>query len=272
MSGVASWSFSLSVSLLLPAWLFSGDVFAQSGAHAGLLKELKILAEAYRIKIVTSAPELPVETTHGTVDGKEGDRRKIQDYAGLFVQEFSLYPKDLVRRTQLRRVVLCGDLSFAGQRRNAVPDYEHDTLYLDIDRGSYSRSYQRKVIHHEFFHIIDYHDDGSVYEDGRWAALNPADFRYGRGGRESQNLPQTSVLTTEFPGFLNPYSTTGVEEDKAELFANLLVDPAHVEARARMDRVLGAKVERMKKLLVGFSPEMDARFWAKIQKLGRTGR
>ncbi len=63
-------------------------------------------------------------------------------------------------------VVRARELTFAGQRRNAIPDFEHDTLYLDVSRGAYSKSYFRKVIHHEFFHIIDYRDDGSLYNDG----------------------------------------------------------------------------------------------------------
>ena len=109
-------------------------------------------------------------------------------------------------------MVLCKELSFAGQRRNAIPDCEHETLYLDVSRGSYSKTYLRGVIHHEFFHIIDFRDDGSVYQDKRWKALNPEKFRYGSGGRTVQDLAKTSVLTDKYPGFLNHYSTTGVEE------------------------------------------------------------
>lgn len=229
------------------------------------LGDLEGIAAAFEIEVVTTDPGFPIETHHGAIDGASADRRALREYAPLFTVEFALYPVDLVRRTRLDRVVLCRELSFDGQRRNAVPDFASNTLYLDVSRGTHSRTYLRKVIHHELFHIIDFRDDGSVYRDERWASLNPADFRYGDGGRLAQDLAETSVLTTKYPGFLNHYSTTGVEEDKAEVFANLIVDHHHVEDRAARDAVLHAKVERMKAMLAEFCPEVGERFWEKVR-------
>jgi hypothetical protein len=168
--------------------------------------------------------------------------------------------------------VLCSELSFAGQRRNAIPDYEHDTLYLDVKRGSWDTPYLRKVIHHEFFHVIDYRDDGRVYQDERWMALNPDNFQYGTGGRTAQDVQKTSVLTKSYPGFLNHYSTTGVEEDKAEIFANLIVDFEYVEERCQTDAAIRAKVEQMKVLLAAFCPEMNDDFWEKVRTTNRAHR
>lgn len=228
------------------------------------------LAKTYKIEIVTTAPTFPVQTAHGKIEGKAAGKKDVENYSGLFVAEFGLYPPDLIKRSKLKRVVLCDELSFAGQRRNAIPDYENDTLYLDVVRGKENKTYVRKVIHHEFFHIIDYRDDGQVYEDERWAKLNPADFKYDRGGGTgAQGTADTSVLTDKYPGFLNHYSTTGAEEDKAEVFANLIVDGAYVADRAKKDKVLAAKVERMKELLAKFCPEMSDKFWAKVDKIKR---
>lgn len=243
-----------------------------TAAPADALADLDRIARTYRIEIVTADPVFPVGVTHGRIDGRRASKKEIETYADLFVAEFGLYPAALIRRAHLQRVVLCRELSFAGQRRSAIPDFEHDTLYLDVASGTHSIPYLRKVIHHEFFHIIDFRDDGLLYADERWAALNPAGFQYGNGGRAVQDLPKTSLLTDQFPGFLNHYSTTGVEEDKAEVFANLIVDREYVEDRARNDRVLGAKVERMKELLARFCPEMNDQFWQKIRKVKRLGK
>jgi hypothetical protein len=239
-------------------------------ALASPLGELEKIAKTYKIEIVTAEPQFPVRCTYGTIDGKHADRKSLETYVGLFASEFALHPPTLVRRSQLKRVVLCEKLSFAGQRRNAIPDFENDTLYLDVRRGAYSKSYLRKVIHHEFFHIIDYRDDGSVYKDERWRVLNPTTFQYSDGGRNAQTLQTTSVLTDEFPGFLSHYSTTGVEEDKAEVFANLIVDPAYVEDRAKKDRVLEAKVTRMRDLMASFCPDVNDAFWEKVRTMKRT--
>jgi hypothetical protein len=231
--------------------------------------EFEQVARAYKIKIVAMEPAFPVKTWHGKIDGTSADGKTLANYAGLFAAEFSLYPPDLVKRTRLARVVLCADLSFAGQRRNAIPDYEHDTLYLDVSRGAHNKAYLRTVVHHEFFHIIDYRDDGSVYTDERWAALNPAKFKYGTGGRNAQDVQTTSVLTDKFPGFLTHYSTTAVEEDKAEVFAHMIVDSDYVEERVKKDRVIKAKVARMRELLIKFCPDMNEKFWEKVRRMKR---
>ena len=232
---------------------------------------LRELAARYEIEVIARDPGFPVRASYGAIAGRAAARESLDSYAGLFAVEFGRYPVELVRRAKVRRVVLCDDLTFAGQRRNAVPDWEHDTLYLDISRGAYNQPYLRKVIHHEFFHLVDFHDDGVIYRDPAWAALNAATFRYGAGGRTQQEVGPTSVLSDKVPGFLNHYSTLGVEEDKAELFANLMVDPAHVAARAGADPILAAKAARLKDLLARFAPAVDAAFWDEARRNERDG-
>jgi hypothetical protein len=235
-------------------------------------QRLATLARSLGIEIVADHPTFPVQTAHGRIDGQRANQSEIDAYGPLFVSEFTLYPSSLVSRSRLERVVLCTELSFAGQRRNGVPDYERNTLYLDVSRGGYDQIYLRKVIHHEYFHIIDYNDDWSVNEDRRWASLNPARFKYAGGGSGAQESPQTSVLTNRFPGFLNHYSTTAVEEDKAEVFANLVVGHATVDDRAKTDPVLSAKVSLMKDVLSAFCPDIDDAFWKRAGMTERTDR
>lgn len=235
-------------------------------AQAG---DLEQLAAKYKLDILTSELRLPVKTRHGEIAGKEADAAQLAAYTHLFVPEFALYPTQMVKRARLRRIILCRDLSFAGQLRTAIPDFENDTLYLDIVRGVENTSYVRKVIHHELFHIIDYRDDGVLYGDDRWVALTPPPFKYGRGGKFAQDISETATLTTKYPGFLNHYSTTGVEEDKAEVFANLIVDAEYVADRVKTDAVLRAKVERMKELLAEFCPDVDTTFWGEVDRRNR---
>ena len=80
----------------------------------------------------------------------------------------------------------------------------------------------------------------------------------------------SSILTDKYSGFLNYYSTTGVEEDKAEVFANLIVDPAYVENRIKNDAVLRAKVKMMQKLLRSFCPDVNAAFWKRVRLMKRS--
>jgi hypothetical protein len=138
-----------------------------------------------------------------------------------------------------------------------------------VVRGRGDDRYVRKVIHHEFFHIIDLRDDGKLYEDDRWAKLNPPDFKYGPGGAKLQDDPSVTTTGQDAPGFLNRYAAAGVEEDKAEVFAHLIVEPKMMADRAKKDKYMRAKVERMKELLADFTPKMDKSFWERVEKAER---
>ena len=109
-----------------------------------------------------------------------------------------------------------------------------------------------------------------MYRDDVWSRLNAPDFKYGSGGVHAQDMPTTSVLTEKFPGFLNHYSTTGVEEDKAELFANMIVDSTLVGKRVEKDIVLGKKIRHMKRSRADSCPEMNSEFWERAVSQPRT--
>lgn len=221
------------------------------------------------VPIITSAVSFPVKTTHGEINGCDADASAVASYSPLLASEWNLYPASLIKRTGLRRVILCDNLIFAGQRRAAVPDFENHDLYIDVVRGRYDEQYTRCVIHHEFFHLIDYCDDGELYHDGRWEELNLAGFRYGTGGVNAQRDASGSLINEKLPGFLNSYSTTGVEEDKAELFANLIVRGKLVAARAQSDPFLKAKIARLKELLQELCSDMGDEFWINADKVER---
>ena len=53
------------------------------------------------------------------------------------------------------------------------------------------------------------------------------------------------------------------------MFANLIVDTEYVEDRAKLDRVLSAKVGVMKELLAKFCPKMNDEFWQKVRAMKR---
>jgi hypothetical protein len=231
--------------------------------------DLAAIGKKYGLEFVTAAPAFPVKIKSGLIDGAEAAKADAESYAAIFAFEWSLYPPELVKKTRLKRVVFCQELAFAKQKRTAVPDFENDTLYLDVARGRFDEPYVRKVIHHEFFHIIDLRDDGKLYEDERWARLNPPDFKYGPGGAKLQDDPSVTTTGGDVPGFLNRYAAAGVEEDKAEIFAHLMVEPKPMADRAKKDKYVRAKVERMKELLAEFTPKMDSAFWAAVEKAER---
>lgn len=255
---------------LLVLFLGAAPTVSLCEEPAAFAATLESLAERYEIAIEWSDVEFPVRTQHGLVAGEAASASEIAKYTPLLVLELGLYPPKFVNKTHLQRIVLCREISFAGQRRSAIPDFEHDTLYLDVARASSKLFYLNKVFHHEFFHIVDLRDDGRLYNDDRWQQLNRSEFSYGAGGKNAQSLTDTSVLTDRYPGFLNHYSTTGVEEDKAELFANLIVESKYVEERMAADAVLNAKVARLKDELHAFCDDLDENFWKRVSQARRS--
>lgn len=152
---------------------------------------------------------------------------------------------------------------------------EHDTLYLDVLSRPYTDNLSN-ALHHELFHILDIWQN-NYQPDERWVALNQDGFKYssgypfgyGGGGASVQNFTRYSIQTDKFPGFLNEYSTMAAEEDKAEVFAHLLMNTAYVEERMKADVVLRAKVKRMKELVADFCPDAGAAFWEKAKRTDR---
>ena len=271
-------SLRLLAILILVTSLLSSAADVQSEASRNVHWELKRVARAYNIFVFTATPYFPDRATHGRVvgkvDGKKASRKTLESYAGVFAREFSLYPGVLVVRMGLKGVVLCEELTVDGHSVGGFADFDRNTVYLNIGRITMhaeallrGRSYLARAIHHEFFHFIDYRDNGTV-RDKSWEIINPRNFRYSSVG-VAEKLSHSVTLTDQHPGFLTDYSRSGVEEDKAEVFSNLIVHPAYVEHRAKRDRVLKAKVRRMKYMLARFSPSMNKAFWAKVSKIKR---
>jgi hypothetical protein len=240
-----------------------------NAARAADAPDLASVARKYRLDIVTANPKFPVKSAHGAIDGAEAGAADLESYSAIFAFEWSLYPPELVKRTRMTRVVFCKNLSFAGQTRTAVPDFDNATLYLDVTRGRHDDRYVRRVIHHEFFHFIDVRDDGKLYQDERWAKLNPPGFKYGNGGAKVQDDPTVTTTGKDEPGFLNRYAISGVEEDKAEVFAYMMVEPKAIAERIEKDKYVRLKTERMTELIAAFAPKADGEWWAAVEKAER---
>jgi len=221
------------------------------------------IAKKYGVEVVWKRQKNPIKTSTNLLWATEADPYHLNAYVPLLASEILLYPPEFVRRSGLKRIILCGELDSKEGRRGGYADAEHGDIYLDVERGSYSKPYKRLGIHHEFFHFFDYRDDGRVFQDERWERLNSDSFRYAGGGVTMQDDP-TAGLTRDIPGFLTRYAMSGVEEDKAEMFSHMMVEYRYVRDRAIKDRVIGKKWSEMKDLLRRFSPDMDEAFWETI--------
>lgn len=233
---------------------------------SGLVETIR---ETYGVAVRFENQDYPVKCSTYEIRAENPEREEVLAYAGT-LREFTLYPKGLVKKSGIREVVLARKIVFKDARyeqaRAAVPAFERDALYLDVTGGGAEARDRAHILHHEFFHAVDWKDDGELYGDAKWSKLNAESFRYGNGGAELRD-DDAGVLTDKFPGFLTRYARSGVEEDKAETFSWLVVEPETVLKRAKKDKVLGKKVEALKKLLVEAAKDVDEGWWKGIREV-----
>lgn len=224
--------------------------------------DLAGLTARYALPVDAATNDISVAISGGTITGRAPDAEKLAAYQAMLPAEWGLYPPELIKKSGLTRLVLCEGLAFGGQARAAVPDPRSNALYLDVAPGS--PEYRRAVLHHEYFHMVDYADDRQLYTDATWAALNRAGFVYDRGGAFRQERGDQFGLVDDEAGFLTYYATAGVEEDKAETFCFLMLYPAQMDVRAAADPIFAAKLARLKALMQAFVPSMDAAYWTAL--------
>jgi len=229
----------------------------------GVPPSLVDLGKKYGVEIEVASGAFTKEGYHYTLSGTAPTDAEMEKYATLFVKEWSLYPPSLMKKAKVVRIFFCDGLKVGDQIRAACPSFDMDTMFYDPALGSYNSGFQRSVIHHEFFHMID-ERMGLMNPDREWSDLNPSTFKYGDGGKNMRTAG-VGKLTSDIPGFLTLYGTSAVEEDKAELFAHLIVDPSFVSDRIAKDSVVSTKAVLLKKRLAGFDPAMGDSFWGQIK-------
>ena len=188
------------------------------------------------------------------------DKKQLDLYRKILAAELGKYPMPLLQKSKLKGIAIVKNLSVAGQRRAAMPDYENEILYLDFQRGAHNPAYQAHVIHHEFFHLLEQELNGSAYfKDPEWAKLNPKNFRYGKGGKKQRGNDNFALVHPQ-SGFINRYSTSALEEDKAEIYAALFIpgERKKINAMAAKDTHLAAKIKMMRRILHAIDPAIPA--------------
>jgi hypothetical protein len=194
---------------------------------------------------------------------------EVARVAAFLARELRLYPDGFLRSAGLTDVVLVRDLFVEedGGARGAAAYIFEDRFFLDVPLAERAVQAGTRVrfIHHLLWHRLD-ERAGTMWNDPVWEALNPPDFDYGihsRGGVHETRAGSGS-LSIEYPGFLNLYSTGNLPDDKAEVYAYLMVIHSWVTERSRRDEHLRRKVAEIKARLAALDANFDDRFWDRL--------
>ena len=183
-------------------------------------------------------------------------------YTPLLFMEFWIYGKSFIKQSNLKRINLVHNIEYTNseytQERAGCPEYE-TSKSITFAIHEKNLAYIRIVLHHELFHYIDYADDFN-YDDEGWEELNYKGFEYGEGGDSEREWIK---LEKNQKGFINHYSTTALEEDRAEIYQYLISCPD--EALNNNDIIVSKKAKRIQNFLNNFDKEgvgnMKNNFW-----------
>ncbi|MBI9018879.1 MAG: hypothetical protein JEZ07_16635 [Phycisphaerae bacterium] len=231
------------------------------------MQNLARIENTYGIKFSYNNFDKPSWDSLKCDDLTETDMSRLKEYITLFSSEFSKYPPAFVVKTYLKQICFCKNLEVGRQYRAVIPDYYTETLYYDIYRGHTQNGYHADVIHHEYYHMIEQQLNGDAYyKDPGWAKLNAPDFKYGSGGAAAQGVVNVGVYNHPTQGFASLYAATGLEEDKAVIFACLMVAKNHKKIMqwSQKDTILAAKIKYMKDFLNQICPAINDDFWGEL--------
>jgi hypothetical protein len=163
----------------------------------------------------------------------------------IFFLELCFYPKSFMKKSKIKTFVFVHSLIFItpefAQPRAGCPEFNKTfSLYYTTDLRDFS--YIQRVMHHELFHYIDW-TVNRTYDCKNWRELNSRQFKYGKGGAYER---QHKSLSEDIKGFLNFYSTTAIEEDKAEIYQYLFTGQKEVK---NIDEIIQNKILFMRKFL-----------------------
>lgn len=213
---------------------------------------------------VTILANSPVPDSWGSVSYSPGaGEEKLLRYLDILNREFSKYPDGYLHQSQALTIILGSDLNFCGQPRAAIPDPYRKQLFLSVNGAFniHSERYLAHVMHHELHHLTEYSMwKNMTFDWHEWILLNGDGFCYGKGGADAYSeymAKGTDFYSPNNPhqGFINLYSLTGDEEDRAEMMAFIMTDyerPMMAELLQK-DAILREKSRLLMRLLSDFS-------------------
>jgi len=184
----------------------------------------------------------------------------------IFVKELNKFPKNFLDNSGLKFVVVCGEIlrKNGGNPTGLAPShFDQSPGVFFINSKEVKNFIANKfsfiaahTFHHELYHIIDAKLT-LVGLDEKWVSLNKYSY-------SNQNIIADGKVISDGKGFVSNYARNNEFEDKAELFANLLVNFRAVKEAIKNDPILFKKTELMISRLKKISPSVNQDFWKKF--------
>lgn len=146
-------------------------------------------------------------------------------------------PDKSLKKTRLKYLLACSYAKSGTINIGGIPVPPLKLLMLDLDKADPHDPRSRHNVLHEFYHYAEYRLAG--IRDKAW------DSRFkGYAGGYQKDLMRRSDPGDGKKGFLNVYAQTLPQEERAEIFAHLVMDPGALASYLRQsgDTVLQEKI------------------------------
>ena len=223
-----------------------------SGIYQEIKEDLDALFSQLGLELKIPESKYYLSSDSFEITCNPATEKELDIYTPLLMLEWWIYPKQFIKKSSLKTITLVHNINFKTesytQDRKGCPEYKNTkSIVFSVDETNFA--YIRIVLHHEFFHYIDYADDQS-YEDDEFENLNMKGFEYGEGGDSEREWIK---LDKDMKGFINHYSTTDLAEDRAEIYQYLIGCPD--EALNNGDIIVRKKAKRIKDFLCDFDKD-----------------
>lgn len=170
--------------------------------------------------------------------------------------ELSAYPKEFLKRSGLKRLLVARGLERNGQPWGGFAirsGPQTGTLLVSLG----SLSWAAIAIHHEVFHLTQVTSAARGRLSG-WRSCNPQGFVY--ASEDAIDHARARVAT------VTEYARTSVEEDQAETFAWAMVDAAFTEQQSKQDEGIACKVKLVRESVKNVDSAFDGDRWSRLAK------
>ena len=222
-------------------------------------------AEQHDVKVSVTNRSTWFESADGVVQCDPVDAEALERYVPILQSELSLYSSRFLRSINFKQLTLCGALHADGDPVRGVTVLNMGRVYLSA-LATYSEVHLKTPIHHEIFHLMDWDHEGMWDDDPQWNRINRGGFRYASQSDASSSQRKTQSRQTAALGFVTHYSKASPKEDRAELFAELVVNYPAVVGQAEHDAVLRSKINHLKRVVQRFGGGMGGPFWERVRK------
>ena len=179
-------------------------------------------------------------------------------------------PRDFIELTELKAIVFVKGVSFNGLEVGGGADQNGRFVLFRLDPNS-ADEWVLHVIYHEYMHYIDnVMYSSKLFDADRWRSLNAPGRGYSYKGALDMIEDNYDYISEPHPepGFLNGYCTADIYQDKAEVFACILIPSWYerVKPWLKDDPYLAAKFDFMKKAMKAMSPQLSEQFFDRLHE------